>query len=248
MTSTLSSPSTTATPRLALSTEDTGVTVPSVSTSSSRKCSDGRSRSGCSPRSPSCSAATASPKVVFGAGAISRLPTELGSLRLNAPLVVSSPSRISLARKVQSLIPNLDSRILDAALVNVPQKVVDDAVARISGRDSVISVGGGSAVALAISISQKKGIPHICIPTTYSGSEMPLAGDSRRRSFEGRRTRGSSSVGRVHSGRPTIIIYDEDLTNTGTTMTFTAPSEAHVDLRQQSEDDSNWSYLHLAGV
>ena len=38
--------------------------------------------------------------------------------------------------------------------------------------DCVISVGGGSAVGLGKAICFRTGLPHICIPTTYSGSEM----------------------------------------------------------------------------
>ncbi|KAG6003194.1 hypothetical protein E4U21_002271 [Claviceps maximensis] len=119
------------------------------------------------------------PRIVFGPGKIRRLPTELGRLRVSAPLIVSSPSRIHLARRIQSLIPNLNSRILDSAVVNVPAHVVDDAVSRIDDRDVVVSVGGASAVGLAKAIGCRKNIPHVCILTTYSGSEMmPLLLDA----------------------------------------------------------------------
>ncbi|KAG5985456.1 hypothetical protein E4U55_000018 [Claviceps digitariae] len=119
------------------------------------------------------------PRIVYGPGKICRLPTELGRLRVSAPLIVSSPSRIPLARRIQSLIPNLNSRILDSAVVSVPAHVVDDAVSRIDDRDVVISVGGASAVGLAKAIGCRKSIPHVCIPTTYSGSEMmPLLLDA----------------------------------------------------------------------
>lgn len=124
-----------------------------------------------SPSSPS----HPQPRIVYGKGAIARLPAELGFLCITSPIIVSSPSRLALARRVQALIPNLNSHILDSAVINVPDRVVDDAVERISGRDAVISVGGSSAVGLARAISIRKGIPHICIPTTYSGFEvMPL--------------------------------------------------------------------------
>ena len=124
-----------------------------------------------SPSSPS----HPQPRIVYGKGAIARLPAELGFLCIISPIIVSSPSRLALARRVQALIPNLNSHILDSAVINVPDRVVDDAVERISGRDAVISVGGSSAVGLARAISIRKGIPHICIPTTYSGFEvMPL--------------------------------------------------------------------------
>ncbi|KAL2202973.1 Dehydroquinate synthase-like protein [Sarocladium strictum] len=183
-----------------------------------------------------------STRIVFGPGKITTLPFELARLQLKKPLIVSSPSRIALARRIQALIPNLVSRILDSAVVNVPTKVVDDAVARISGHDVVISVGAGSAIGLAKAVSIRKGIPHVCIPTTYSGSEMSplLAADGRKMGHKGSKV------------MPTIVIYDEDLTgSSSTTKRFSAPSAASSAAavqRSSHDDDASWSYIHLPGV
>ncbi|OAA82317.1 maleylacetate reductase [Akanthomyces lecanii RCEF 1005] len=121
---------------------------------------------------PSPSSAAPSSRIVYGPGTIVRLPTELGRLGLSSPLIVVSPSRMATARHIQNLIPNFDSQILDSAVVNVKAQIVDDAVERVTERDCVISVGGASAVGLARAVSIRKSIPHICIPTTYSGSEV----------------------------------------------------------------------------
>ena len=187
-----------------------------------------------------------SPRVVFGPGTIARLPAELGRLHLSSPLIVSSPSRVALAKKIQALIANLDSRILDSAIAHVPPHVIDDALSRISGRDCVISVGGGSAVGLARMIGLRKKIPHICIPTTYSGSEMtPYVAAGK----DGRRT-ASSRESRIV---PSVVIYDEDLTMS-LPKRFSAPSGisamAHntESRRQPKDDDALWSFIHLPGV
>lgn len=185
-----------------------------------------------------------SPRVVLGPGAIGRLPSELGRLQLTAPLIVSSPSRIAVAKKIQSLIPNLKSRILDSSVINVPSHVVDATIARIAGHDCVISVGSDSAVNLARSIGLRKGIPHICVPTTYSGSEVTALASGRE----------------VHKGflreskiPPTVIVYDEDLT-TSAPKRFSAPSSASImavsaESRHRPVDDrALWSYIHLPGV
>jgi alcohol dehydrogenase class IV len=208
------------------------------------------------------------PRVVFGAGAVAHLPTELGRLSLSSPLIVSSPSRIGLARHIQELIPNFDSRILDSALVSVPARVVDDAVARITGRDCVVSVGGATALGLAKSIAACKGIPHICIPTTYSGSEVgPVLSEARRRARRRRHrhtdksTSGTPSVstasvskGTDHDAKmlPNVIIYDEDLTASAPRR-FSAPTcvEAMASSRCRrapGDEDAQWSYIHLPGV
>ncbi|KAG6104978.1 hypothetical protein E4U31_001661 [Claviceps sp. LM219 group G6] len=143
------------------------------------------------------------PRIVYGRGKILCLPTELARLCVSAPLIVSSPSRIPLARRIQAIIPNPNSRILDSAVVNVPAHVVDDAVSRIDDRDVVISVGGASAVGLAGAIGCRKNIPHICVPTTYSGSEMmPLLLDAcpARHSTTTQSTGQNISHSSSHSG------------------------------------------------
>lgn len=238
-------------------TQDTAVTKPSSGVKSSVQVSS-KTSSTSSPRHNNHHRRSTgvAPKVVYGSGAIGRLPTELGKLGLSAPLIVSSPSRISLARKVQALIPNLDTHILDSALVSVPQRVVDDAVGRVTDRDSVISVGGASAMRLAKAIALKKCIPHICVPTSYAGSESPLLGDMRRRKSKSHRYRsGSSSASKTSSEDdtqilPEMIIYDEDLTATSSTMTISAPNDdKSADANRLSlDDDSQWSYIHLPGV
>lgn len=195
------------------------------------------------------------PRIIFGAGTIRRLPTELGRLRLSSPLIVSSPSRISLARRVQALIPNLDSSILDSSLVNVPQRVLEDAVARVTGRDCVISIGGASAVRLAGATGSRKSIPHICVPTSYSGSEAPRLGTSSRRSPRSRRRRSTAAAAADMDANfsPAVIIYDEELTATSSPMTIPAPNDlkpsgAPHHRRDRKDDDAQWSYIHLPGV
>ncbi|KJZ75384.1 hypothetical protein HIM_05310 [Hirsutella minnesotensis 3608] len=203
---------------------------------------------------PSSDPSTTPPRVVYGCGTIARLPAELGRLHLSSPLIVSSPSRIGLARRIQALIPNLDSRILDSAVVNVPARVIDDVLERISGRDAVISIGGASAVGLAKVIGCRKAIPHICIPTTYSGSEMmPLlldasparhssssggsscssssssssSGRSRHHDHKSSRRESASNTSSVRDPRtlPAVIIYDEELT-LSPSKTISAPSDS----------------------
>lgn len=182
----------------------------------------------------------ASPRIVFGHGTIDRLPHELGRLCVSSPLIASSSSRIALAKQIQTLIPNLNSRILDSAIVGVSSRVLNDVVSRIADCDSVISVGSGSAVDLARAVGLRKNIPHICIPTTYSGSETTP--------YPGQKT------GRKRSRvLPTVIIYDEDLT-VSQSRWMPVPSgiaaSAHISESRDrgANDDSPWSYIHLPGV
>ncbi|CCT65479.1 related to maleylacetate reductase [Fusarium fujikuroi] len=185
------------------------------------------------------SSSSSSPRLVVGPDAVHRLPSELARLHLSSPLIVSSPSRSNIARKIQAIIPNLDSRVLCSSNTTVP--------AQASGRDCVISVGGGSAVTLARAVGIRKGIPHICIPTTYSANELhPGGGPSDSSSEE----KGSGHGTRI---LPTVIIYDDNLTMSSPTR-FPAPSNEKVMedfARAQTlpkSEDACWSYLHIPGV
>ncbi|KAF4454028.1 hypothetical protein F53441_3412 [Fusarium austroafricanum] len=182
-----------------------------------------------------------SPRVVVGPDAIHRLPSELARLHLTSPLIVSSPSRSNIARKIQAIIPNLDSRVLCSSAGAVP--------ARISGRDCIISVGSCSAVTLARAVGLRKSIPHICIPTTYSGSELHPGG----RPSDSTTEEENKDIARESKTLPAVIIYDDNLTMSSPTR-FSAPGDekvmddfARADPSPKSED-ACWSYLHLPGV
>jgi alcohol dehydrogenase class IV len=78
------------------------------------------------------------------------------------------------------------------------------AAARSHDADSVVSVGGGSAIGLGKAIALECDIPLLCVVTTYSGSEM------------------TSACGMVEGGRkvqhhsprmlPRVVIYDPEPT------------------------------------
>ncbi|KAH6877144.1 hypothetical protein B0T10DRAFT_194159 [Thelonectria olida] len=201
-----------------------------------------------------------SPRIVFGNGVLARLPAELGRLHLATPLIVSSPSRVDLTAKVKAYIPNLDFRVLDPAIIeSFPNHGRDDNdVPKVSGQDCVISVGGGSAVAVARMISSRKGIPHICIPTTYSGRELMMAMPSCTSETKDRRRRGRRGASNAfNTSRPVIttIIYDEQLTGTSSSFML-APTGAAADSIAQSSKSSQpckdanslWSFINLPGI
>lgn len=201
---------------------------------------------------------TSSPHIVLGPGVLDHLPTELDRLDLSAPLVVSSPSRSDLTSRIHALIPDFDTRVLDPSIIEQfpARNMDDDAINAISGRDCVISVGGGSAVALARIIGWRKAIPHICIPTTYSGSEFMMVPPTSKAKARDRRRRWrrASNYSKATSSKPVLIIYDEDLT-VSTTRTIFTPSPFNIngnahsgEFRHRTKDDTLWGYLHLPGI
>jgi maleylacetate reductase len=53
----------------------------------------------------------------------------------------------------------------------VPSDRIADAVAATAAADSILAVGGGSAIDLAKAIAAETGLPLVSVPTTYSGAE-----------------------------------------------------------------------------
>lgn len=117
------------------------------------------------------------PRTVFGSDTINGIPEELHRLHVERPVIVCSPTRVSLAKLVKDILEHAGVTVLgvvDKAAVHVPVELTEESVTltKSYGADSVISVGGGSAVGLGKAICYRMALPHVCIPTTYSGSEM----------------------------------------------------------------------------
>lgn len=92
--------------------------------------------------------------------------------------------------------------------MHTPISVTEKALAYTKSidADSVISIGGGSAIGLGKAISIRTGLPHIAIPTTYAGSEMtPILGETH----DGKKTTKNDP-----KILPGTVIYDVDLTMT----------------------------------
>lgn len=164
-------------------------------------------------------------RVVFGSGTLQKLPEEIARLNLKAPLVLSTPQQVNQAETVQNVLKDAVAGIFSEATMHTPTHITDKAVeyALTQKADSVISIGGGSTIGLGKAISFRTGMPHICIPTTYAGSEMtPILGETA----EGmKKTRSDPSI------LPGTVIYDVDLTislPTGMSATSGVNAIAHA--------------------
>jgi alcohol dehydrogenase class IV len=147
-------------------------------------------------------------RVVFGSGTLQKLANEIARLNLFAPLVLSTPHQADQAEDVKNILKGKVAGVFTKATMHTPTHITDEALkyAKAQGADSVISIGGGSTIGLGKAISLRTGLPHICIPTTYAGSEMtPILGQT---TDDVKTTQTDPRI------LPGIVIYDVDLTLT----------------------------------
>ncbi|MEX2292822.1 MAG: iron-containing alcohol dehydrogenase [Acidimicrobiales bacterium] len=164
-------------------------------------------------------------QIVFGAGSLNRLPELLRTTGARKALLVTTSGRaasddgkrliVKLGRALASTFGEVES--------HVPAPLVQQAVmqARRDGIDVVVSFGGGSSAdlgkAVCFFLEQEAGmpgsshldrplVPHISIPTTYSGAELtPFFGVTDPAT---RRKQGAGGP----TSAPLIAIYDPELT------------------------------------
>ena len=147
-------------------------------------------------------------RVVFGAGALAKLPEEVATLGLSRVLVICSPEQEDTGRRVAAALGDRAVGVLAEARMHVPVEVADRArdIARELGADGCVAFGGGSAVGLGKAIALEHGLPVIAVPTTYAGSEMtPVWGLTER---------GQKRTGRDVRVLPQSVLYDPELTLT----------------------------------
>jgi len=163
---------------------------------------------------PSFTYATAPGRVVFGVGAVERLGEEVD--RLGARRVLALAGK----RAVDGLVERLGARCA-GAFTDVQQHVPEELAARATGAageleaDCLVAMGGGSATGLAKAVALRHQAPIVCVPTTYSGSEMtPIWGLTGP---DGKRT------GRDPRAQPRAVLYDPALT-VGLPAEVTGPS------------------------
>jgi len=145
------------------------------------------------------------PRVVFGAGALARLPDELAALGIERALVVSTPGQRGLGERVAALLGARSVGVFARAAMHVPVELARAAAeeARRLGADGVVAVGGGSTTGLAKALALDPGLVIAAVPTTYAGSEAT--------SGYGLTDAGLKKTGRDARVLPRLIVYDPEL-------------------------------------
>ena len=164
-------------------------------------------------------------QLVFGAGSLDRLPDLVKLLGARKALLVTTAGRLASAEgeRVTRLLGRSLASTFSEVQSHVPVPLVQQAVlqARRDAIDLVVSFGGGSCAdlgkAVCFFLEQEAGmpgashvdrpmVPHLSIPTTYSGAELtPFFGMTDPATKQKQGAGGPTSA-------PLIAVYDPDLT------------------------------------
>ena len=145
-------------------------------------------------------------RVLFGAGTIRKLGEEAGRLGLSRVLVLSTPQQVSEAERASDALAGRAAGMFAGAAMHTPVEVTEAALRRLAdlGADGIASIGGGSTVGLGKALALRTGLRHLCLPTTYAGSEMtPILGETAN----GLKT--TQTDARIV---PDTVLYDVELT------------------------------------
>jgi len=164
-------------------------------------------------------------QIIFGAGAVAKVPDALKAMGAQRVLLVTT-ERGAASEDGHRLARTLGSRLgstFPEVVPHVPAPAVQAAhlQARRDGIDAVVSFGGGSCADLGkavcffteqeagtpgASFADRPALPHLCIPTTYSGAELtPFFGMTDPATGQ-KRSAGGPTIA------PTVVVYDPFLT------------------------------------
>ena len=117
---------------------------------------------------------TAPMRVIFGAGTLGQLPSELARLGISRALILATPNQVQQASHVAAMLGERAAGVFAQAEMHTPVAVTERALAYVKEMkvDGIVAVGGGSTTGLGKAIALRTDLPQIVMPTSYAGSEM----------------------------------------------------------------------------
>ena len=160
---------------------------------------------------------------------LDELDSVLAEIGGRAPLLVTSERFASLDLPVTARFAGVRR--------HAPVETVASAVEAAAGADSLVAVGGGSALDTAKSVSATTGLPLVAVPTTYSGAEWTTHFGSRD---EERRVKtggsGTNTVAIVYESRLTLDLPIGETVGTAMNALAHCAEALYVDRRNAEAD------------
>ena len=143
--------------------------------------------------------------LLFARDGFTALAARLGELGTKKVMLISGPSRRFVDAAVTAL-AKFAPVVFDGARVHVPVDVVSRAGSELVAceADTIVAIGGGSAIGLGKALRRGASVHFAAVPTTYAGSEMT--------SMYGVTQDGNKQTGRDPHVRPDVVLYDPTLT------------------------------------
>ncbi|MGW2646244.1 maleylacetate reductase [Streptomyces sp. NPDC001393] len=164
-------------------------------------------------------------RVLVGAGARRAVPEETGRLGSGRVLLLATGSARAAADELARALGSRLAARFDGPVVHTPVAVTEEALnlLRQADADSLVAIGGGSAVGLGKALSVRTGLAQVVVPTTYAGSEVtPVLGETKD---------GVKTTRRDPAIAPGTVVYDPELTlgmPPGLTLTSALNALAHA--------------------
>ena len=145
-------------------------------------------------------------RIIFGNGSRRNVLEEVQRLGVDRILLIAGGHDLDRANEIVDYLGNYCVALFTDVAQHVPVQQANQArlLATEMGATATVTLGGGSATGFGKAISLSHGLPQICIPTTYAGSELtPIWGLTNGDTKE---------TGRDIGVLPKVVIYDPELT------------------------------------
>jgi maleylacetate reductase len=144
-------------------------------------------------------------RIVFRDGALDDVGDELERLGAQRAMLIVAEYDNHLIERAQSAVADRLHLVWDEIRQHVPRQLAERATAAATDKhvDALVTVGGGSTIGLGKAVAVSTGLPLVCVPTTYSGSEMtPIYGLT---------SDNDKKTARDNRALPKVVIYDPQL-------------------------------------
>jgi maleylacetate reductase len=144
-------------------------------------------------------------RIRFRDGGLEELGAELDRFGVQRAMLIGAQHDDHLVDRAAQAMGPRPHVVWDEIRQHVPAELAARATTAASAGnvDVLVTIGGGSTIGLGKAVAVSTGLPLVCVPTTFSGSEMtPIYGLTSDQ---------EKTTARDHKALPKVVIYDPQL-------------------------------------